>query len=243
LKNFTPFLLLTMAAGAGLLSATPADARDMALARLAAQDGLAYDYVGATDEVLLQGTNLTISIRPGERLIQVNGRNETVDAAPHFYKRDLYVSSETANRIAALAAAVPRQNSMRARASDGMTMRSVPVYGPASGPVSISATQVPGQPKLAVRGTAPAGSSLTLTLQESITKEVPDIVVSRQAVQAGPDGRFTAAMPIAPAFFGGALLKVIAVTASGETTSAPITLKRFNEDATIEADQLPKGVR
>jgi hypothetical protein len=86
-------------------AAAPAFAdRETALARVAADLGYDYSYLGPEDAVSLSLPGVTIVLRPGERLFDVNDRTEAMDgSAPRFSRDDLYVSDAMVRTLRAIA--------------------------------------------------------------------------------------------------------------------------------------------
>src|ERR1700680_2233758 len=134
-------------ASVAFAAVTPAaiEARgDVAISRVAAELGYAYAYLGPEDAVSLSRPGVTILVRPGERLFDVNDRTEAMDGAvPRFSRNDLYVSEQFVARLRAIAARY---------ATPTVSGRSVVIAAPAvprtpyvTGPISsLDVHQIPG---------------------------------------------------------------------------------------------------
>lgn len=85
--------------------------------------------------------------------------------------------------------------------------------------LTVGAHFLPGTDSLLVRGTAPAGSPVLLSVSATFDRDVPAVIVDRVYVVAAEDGRFSAILPYAPASEHLAVLSVQALT----TGIAPAT--------------------
>jgi hypothetical protein len=214
------------------------------LTQAAAQLGYSYAYLGPQDAVQLSRPGLIILIRPGEKLIDVNDRTEAMDTAPVFIKDDLYVPGSFVDRLRQLA------NKFPVTAAPPSTEASVVIVGPRSGQtvhggtISLSVRQLPGTQSLAVSGTAPPTAPITVTMKETFWSEVPDVVLNRDDVDTDSNGRFEAIVPVAPGYFRGGIITVVASSLPGVTTaSAKIVLRPPNANVDVPAEDIPKAIR
>ncbi len=236
-------------AAAGLLAAAfaqvaapaVANARSYALARVAAQLGYTYAYLGSDDAVTLTRPGLTVLVRPGERLFDVNDRSEVVDRgdAPKFSQNDVYVSPQFVRRLAALAS----------RAGGGARdagLSGPPLVQPAvgPGPIVLDVKPVPGSQLLRVTGHAPAGAPITLTLRATFALEVPETVLNRSGVSADDQGNFSTTVPLAPGYFNGAYVTLEATSLPGVTkASQRLLVPPPNAGLKIPADEDQRSIR
>jgi hypothetical protein len=217
---------------------------DVALSRVATELRYAYAYLGPEDAVSLSRPGVTILVRPGERLYDVNDRTEAMDgAAPHFYRNDLFVSPQFIARLRAIAALYP----------DGMgggsgvipaTYRSSSAT--VTGPISLlDVRQIPGTQKLDVSGKTPMPNMpITLTLIGTFSSQIPDTVLSRRQVFADSDGRFRANVPIGPGYMRGAYLTLVASSVPGvASASLRFEVKAPNGDISVPSEQPQRSIQ
>lgn len=218
--------------------------RSVPLTQVAAQLGYGYAYLGPEDAVQLQRPGLVILIRPGEKLIDVNDRTEAMDAAPVFIKDDLYVPDSFVERLRQLAIKFPTT------AAPPSTEGQVVIIGPQAGEtvhggtISLKVRQLPGSQSLAVSGTAPPTAPITVTMKETFWSEVPDVILNRDDVDTDSSGHFQAIVPVAPGYFRGGIITVVASSLPGVTTaSAKIVLRPPNAGVDVPAEDIPKSIR
>ncbi len=220
---------------------------DVALAHVAAELGFTYAYLGPEDAVSLSRPGVTILVRPGERLFDVNDRTEAMDGpAPRFERNDLYVSDSFVARLKAIAITYSGDTSGSGRAITIARSSALTVAQSGSGPISgLDVHQVPGQQVVSVSGKAPAPNlPILLTLVGTFSTEVPDAVLTRRQVTSDSDGRFYATVPIAPGYFRGAYLTMVASSVAGvASASLRFEMKAPNESASVPADQTPRSIR
>jgi hypothetical protein len=81
-----------------------------------------------------------------------------------------------------------------------------------------------------------------ITLEATFSRDMPDVVLTRETVLPDGSGNFTAIMPIAPGFFRGSVITVVATTPpSGPSTSARYMVGAPN--VTVPPDNLPHTVQ
>jgi len=235
-------------ATAAFAAVTPAaiQARtDVALSQVAAELGYTYSYLGPEDAVSLARPGVTILVRPGQRLFDVNDRTEAMDgAAPRFSRNDLYVSEQFVARLRAIAARYGTQ----APSGRSVVIASpiVPRLPAVTGSIStLDVRQIPGTQEIAVSGKAPAPNlPITLTLVGTFSSEVPDTVLSRRQVFTDADGRFYANVLVAPGFFRGAYLTLVASSVPGvASASLRFEVKAPNGAVSVPAEQTPRSIQ
>ena len=220
-------------------------ANETALTKVASDLGFAYSYLGPEDAAALTRPGVTVVIRPGERLFDVNDRTEAMNGpAPRFSYDDIYVSDALIARLRRLAGRYPA-NASAARSS-GANQPS-PLAAPASVTGAISnlvVAQLPGRQVLGVGGSAPANAPITLTLVGTFSTELPDVVLNRQVVAADTNGTFAAELPIASGYYRGGILTVVASSVPGVTSArTQVAAKAPNAGLSIPADQEPKSIK
>jgi hypothetical protein len=241
------FSIGVLAVGVAIM--TPASftlaAQDTALMQVATDLGYSYNYLGPEDAAALTRPGVTIVIRPGERLFDVNDRTEAMDGpAPRFALNDIYVSQSLIARLRQIAIKYPA-----ATASDRAIVVTNPVTPPRTASVrgaitNLTVSQIAGQQALAVGGKAPANLPVTLTLIGTFSSELPDVVLSRNLVTADTNGTFNSAIPIASGYYRGAILTLVASSYSGITSAkSSIQAKAPNADVSVPADASPRSIR
>ncbi len=237
------------ATGAALVAAIFATApaaiagHETPLSKAAAELGFQYSYLGPEDAVALTKPGVTIVIRPGELLFDVNDRTEAMDGSPpRFSHDDIYISDSLLSRL--------RQLAVRYGVAPGSGVISI-TSGQGNGPAPISGAitglsvvQVPGKQEISVGGKAPGNAPITLTLIGTFSIEVPDVVLSRHEVLADIDGTFKTAFSVAPGYYRGGILTLVASSVEGVSPAkAQIVMKAPNGNVSIPADQEPRSMR
>jgi hypothetical protein len=218
---------------------------DIALSRVAAELGFTYAYLGPEDAVALSRPGVTILVRPGELLFDVNDRTEAMSGAPpHFYQSDVYVSPQFVARLRAIAARYP----VVILGSGGTVIGRTPVadtHQITGSIVELTVKQLTGTQQVDVSGKAPARNlPITITLIGTFSSEIPDTVLSRRQVYADEDGRFRTTIPIAPGYMRGALLTLVASSVPGvATASLRFEVKAPNGDVSVPAEQTPHSLQ
>ena len=229
--------------------ATPASfaiaAQDTALMKVAADLGYAYSYLGPEDAAALTRPGVTIVIRPGERLFDVNDRTEAMNGpAPRFALNDIYVSSALVARLRQIANQFP---SIPAAERAGAATQPVTAQVPQSARGAITGlvvSQVAGQQEITVGGRAPANLPITLTLVGTFSNELPDVVLSRHIVTADTKGTFKSDISIASGYYRGGILTLVASSVPGITSAkSQFEAKAPNAAVSVPADQTPKSIR
>jgi hypothetical protein len=231
-------------------SAVAVEARDFSLTRVAADLGFHYSYLGPEDAVSLSRPGLTILVRPGEQLFDVNDQTEALDGTPPYFRHgDLIVSSEFVSRLRRLTAHLSQTGERPVivvthrrpwEAAEGGAPSSQ-VTGAITG---LEVRQLPGSQILAVSGKAPGKLPITLTLVGTFAQEIPDVVLSRTSLTSDASGNFLTNVSIAPGFYRGAILTVVASSVSGITDArAQVVAKAPNGSLPIPADEVKPSDR
>jgi hypothetical protein len=241
--------LKRLATGAAILAALLAVAppamagHETPLAKVAADLGFQYSYLGPEDAVALTKAGVTVVIRPGESLFDVNDRTESIDGSPpRFSHSDIYISDALLRRLRQISA---HYGSLAADREITVTTAAPSGYGAISGAISgLTLVQVPGSQEVSVGGKAPANAPVTLTLIETISLEVPDVVLSRHEVLADVDGTFKTDISIAPGYYRGGILTLVASSVAGVSPAkAHLVMKAPNGTVSIPNDQVPRSIR
>jgi len=241
--------LKRLATGAAILAAISAAApaaiagHETPLAKAAADLGFQYSYLGPEDAVSLTKNGVTIVIRPGEQLFDVNDRTEAMDGSPpRFSHSDVYISDGLLRRLGQISAhysslAGDRQITVTAAAPSG--------YGAITGAITgLTVVQAPGKQEVSVGGKAPANAPITLTLIETLSAEVPDVVLSRHVLLADVDGTFKTDLSIAPGYYRGGILTLVASSVEGVSPAkAHLVMKAPNGSVSVPNDQDPRSIR
>ncbi len=220
-------------------------ANETALTKAAADLGFAYSYLGPEDAAALTRPGVTIVIRPGERLFDVNDRTEAMDGpAPRFAYNDIYVSDSLVARLRQLAARYP-SNVGTERAIVVSNAAPLAATSNLTGAISnLQVAQIVGQQMVSVGGRAPANAPITLTLVGTFSTELPDVVLNRQTVTADRRGTFQADLPIASGYYRGGILTVVASSIPGITSArTQLAAKAPNAGTSIPADSEPKSIK
>lgn len=238
MKSLVPIAILAIASVA-TTAPVVAQGKDVALRHIAEQLGYDYAYLGPQDAVALTRPGVTVLLRPGETTFDVNDRTETTSQAPRFYHDDLYVSGDLANKLGWIARRYPR--TQRPPIADS-SLDADTAMGLFQGAISLDVRQQPGAEALAISGRAPAAAPITVTVMGTVSKDVPDVVVTRQRLVADASGRFQAVVPIAPDYFRGSILTLVASSVPGVASArAQVTVGPPNGSASVPAEQLPRS--
>jgi hypothetical protein len=243
-KSFAFSATLAAAAFAAASNSAIAAGDDVSLSQAASSLGYTYSYLGPEDAVQLGRPGVTILVRPGERLFDVNDRTEAMGGpAPKFKENDLYVSEQFVGRLRAIAARYAPNPATQIE-----VIRRPADYSDAapSGPITAFAVhQLPGTEHVEVTGKAPGPNvPITITLVGTYSSEVPDCVLTRRQVFSGPDGRFTANVSVTPGNIRGAYLTMVASSVPGvASASIRFEMKAPNAGLTVPFEQEPRSIR
>lgn len=210
----------------------------VSLTTVASRNGYTLHWLLPERSVSLARPGLAIVVRPGALMYEVNDHVEFTDTPPQYRGGELYVSSSLAARLGRLA-------TIAARAEQPASVgRLAPSEAAASGAITMDVRQQPGSEAISVSGHAPSQAPVTVTLLATISADIPTVVVSRQNVQPDANGNFQAVVTVAPDYFRGSFLRVLATSVTGVTpASAQITVGPPNAGVTVPAEQTPQPVR
>ena len=215
---------------------------DLPLSRVAAQSGYAWSWLGAERSVEISKPGMLIVIRPGQSLFEVNDRIETTAVAPRYAHNDLYITQSFANRIAQLARQAD-QNSVAMNQSADPVRNVVAQASAISGAIQMEVHQLPGSEALLVTGNAPPNAPVTITLYATFATDLPTVVVSRHDAHPDASGRFSTIVPIAPAYFRGVFLDVLASSLPGvKAATAQYVVGSPNGNVNIPATTFSNSV-
>ncbi len=218
---------------------------EVALSRVAAQLGYSYAYLGPEDAVALTRPGVTVLIRPGERLFDVNDRTEsTGGSAPRFYEHDVYVSPQMIARLRAIATQYPRPTTTDRLGVIVDTNATYPI-GVTGAIGELVVRSLPGTFQVDVSGKGPAKNlPITLTLIGTFSSEIPDTVLNRRQVFTDADSRFRTTVSIAPGYLRGAYLTLVASSVPGvASASLRFEVKAPNGDISVPAEQPQKSIQ
>jgi hypothetical protein len=240
--TFFPLLLATPHASA-------AGSQEVPLASVARSAHLDYAWLGAARALQLSGPGIVFVIRPGDYVYDVNDRVEVTAVLPRYVSNDIYVSKKLADHIISLArqAQVAEQQSearlANAAAAAANQARTDVIVGEAQGAIVLQATQLNGAEALLITGQAPPTLPVMITLLATLSPEIPNVLLSRQTLTAGPDGKFQGIVPISPDYMRDTFVHVLATSLPGVTSAnTELLLHEPNPDAHVPAGQIPGGI-
>ena len=162
------------------------------LATVAAEDGFTYQWMPAEAGAVLSRPGVSVVIRTGCLFYEVNNATPIADSAPRFDGRDIIISQKLAEHLRLIAAKYAisankdRVVSLPNSAPVGAAPKAV------EGPLTLQARLIPGREAVALRGTAPAGAPLSITLRGELSTDLPVAVLSRKDITTATDGTFSA---------------------------------------------------
>lgn len=113
---------------------------------------------------------------------------------------------------------------------------------PAVTGITLTATRAVGSEAVRIAGKAPAAQPLEASLYATFSRDLPTVLLSRRSVSTDADGRYDAALAIAPAFFRNAIVTVVVRTLpAGPGARAAVTIAAPNTPA--PPDDIPASVR
>lgn len=113
---------------------------------------------------------------------------------------------------------------------------------PALRDISLTVVRVVGSEALLVNGESGLARPVEAALYATYSRDIPTVLLSRRILRVAADGTFTATLPVAPAFFRGAILTVVVRSMpGGRAASASIAVAAPNGEA--PPDTLPPSVR
>ena len=108
--------------------------------------------------------------------------------------------------------------------------------------ITLIATRAVGSEAVHITGTAPAARPLEAALYARFSQDIPTVLLSRRTVSTDAAGRYDATLPIAPAFFRGAIV-IVSVRAVSDGAGATATTKLVAPNPPAPPDDTPSSVR
>lgn len=215
------------------------------LASVARAAHLQYAWLAATRAVQLSGLGLVLVIRPGDNLYEVDDRVETTSVTPRYISNDIYISQKLATHIIQLA----RQAQMLAREQEAQAASEVREEQQQAstvqlrGTIVLNVTPLKGAEAVLISGTAPPEAPVLITLLGLLSPDVPNVVLSRHTLTAGPDGKFQAIVPIAPDYMRDSFINVLATSSPGVVSAnAQFLVQEPNAGLNVPAEAWPGGI-
>jgi hypothetical protein len=226
-------------------SAGSAAEQEVPLATVARVAHLQYTWLAATRAVQLSGPGLVLVVRPGDNVYEVDDRVEITAVTPRYTSNDIYVSTKLATHITQLARQaydlVSAQEAQAARAvSEEQQQLGAAVL---RGTIVLNVTPLQGAEALLVTGGAPPSAPVRITLLATLSSELPNVLLSRHDLTAGPDGKFQAIVPIAPDYMRDSLIHVLATSSPGViSASTQLLVHAPNAGIAVPTDAFPGGI-
>jgi hypothetical protein len=220
-------------------------AQSVPLATVARAAHLQYTWLSASRAVQLSGPGIVLVIRPGDDLYEVDDRVEVTAVTPRYISNDIYVSRKLADHINQLAWQAQRLASIQeAQAASVMNGMLQQVNAPElHGTIVLNVTQLQGAEALLVTGNAPPSAPVRITLLATLSSDVPNVLLSRHDLTAGPDGKFQAIVPIAPDYLRDSFIHVLATSLPGViSASSQLLIHPANAGITVPVEAYPGGI-
>lgn len=243
-----PYRQVVLLALCSLLSAPCAEAATVQvvpLATVARVAHLEYTWLAATRAVQLSGPGIVLVVRPGDNLYEVDDRVEVTAVTPRYISNDIYVSTTLATHITQLA----RQAEMLVSAQEAQAASRMseeqqqPGAAELHGTIVLNASPLQGAEAVLVTGSAPPSAPVRITLLATLSSELPNVLLSRHDLTAGPDGKFQAIVPIAPDYMRDSFIHVLATSLPGViSASAQLLVHEPNAGVTVPTDAFPGGI-
>jgi len=224
--------------------ASASQSQEVPLSSVARSAHLSYQWLGASRVLELSGPGIVLVFRPGDNLYEIDDRVESTATAPRYAaNNELYVSSVLAAHIIQLAHSAQQRLADAQRAQSAAEQANVASMLQLRGAISLNVEQLKGAEAVLITGEAPPTAPVLITLLGLISSELPNVLLSRHDLQADPDGRFEAILPIGPDYVRGSYLRVLATSAPGVTSaSAQILINPANTGLTVPFEQIPGGI-
>jgi hypothetical protein len=112
----------------------------------------------------------------------------------------------------------------------------------APGGVTVTAARVVGAEAVTITGSGPAAQPLEAALYATFSRDLPDVLLSRRTVPTDARGRYSTTVPVASAFFRGAIVTVV-VRSLPAGPSARTTFPVGAPNVSAPPDDIPASVR
>ncbi len=223
-----------IALGIVTLGLTAAAAERMySLRAVALQSGFSYSWLAAEQAAAIERPGVVIVIRPGNAQYEINDGSEFASTIPQSEGSDLLVPLSIVRRIRLLAG---NEGASAAARAASFSIRAAPV----SGSLSVTASQVEGHEALFVSGSGPESAPVTLTMLATVSRDIPDVILSRRDLITDRAGKFSVTIPIAPNFMRGTILTVRATSIDSVVpTEVHLLVSPPNPHVTVPAEKFP----
>lgn len=245
MRPFSQVVLFVLFSLTSTLSAGAAIDQGVPLSRVARTAHLDYEWLAATRAVQLSGPGLVVVIRPGDVLYEVNDRVELTALAPRYVSNDIYVSRALATHLTQLARQAWQfvNAQAEAAANEAARERREVIVGELHGAIVLNVTPLKGAEALLVTGQAPPSAPVMITLLATLSSDIPNVLLSRHTLTAGPDGQFQAIVPIASDYMRDTFIHVLATSSPGVTSaSAQLLVQAPNAGLRVPAEIQPGGI-
>jgi hypothetical protein len=249
MRPFIQVVLLVLCSSLTTLPAGAATGQAVPLASVARTAHLDYEWLSVMRAVQLSGPGIVLIVRPGDNLYEVNGRVEVAADTPRYASNDIYISRALANHIINLARQAQEQASTRAAEAaqlanrEATQERNEAIVGEMHGSIVLNVTPLKGAEALLITGQAPPSAPVLITLVATLSSQLPNVLLSRNQLTAGPDGRFQAIVPIASDYMRDTFIHVLATSTPGViSASAQLLVQEPNEGVKVPAEAFPGGI-
>lgn len=243
MRPFQSVVLFVLFGLSSTLIAGAVSSSEVPLALVAKEANLQYEWLPATRAVQLSGPGIVLVIRPGDNLYEINDRVEVTTDPPRYVSHDIYVSQALANYITHLARQEQMTVESQEAASESRDVRNAAIMAETRGTITLSVAPLEGAEALLVTGQAPPSAPVRLTLLATLSSELPNVLLSRHDLTAGPDGRFQAIVPIAADYMRDTFIHVLATSAPGVTSaSAQLLVQAPNQGLKVPVESWPGGI-
>ena len=185
---------------------------------------LEYAWLAATRAVQLSGPGIVLVVRPGDNLYEVDDRVEVTAVTPRYISNDIYVSQEACHTHHPTSTASARTRLLRRkheqRAEVNAEQQQSLARRNCAARSSSTSLQLKGAEAVLVTGDAPPTAPVRITLLATLSSDLPNVLLSRHDLTAGPDGKFQAIVPIAPDYMRDSFIHVLATSSPGVTSAS-----------------------
>lgn len=213
------------------VSAAAADGM-LSLRSVALQSGYSYSWLGAEQAAAIERPGVVIVIRAGNPFYEINDGSGFANPAPQSAGTDVLIAPALAQRIRLLA------RDQTSHATSQVAALAVGQYR--SGSLSMSVAHIEGTESLAILGNGPASVPVTLTVFASLSRDIPEVVLSRYDCATDAQGIFSATVSLAPNFMRDSIVTVRATSLdSVNPTQAQVLVGPPSPHITVPAEIVP----
>jgi Copper amine oxidase N-terminal domain len=244
MRPYRQVALLMLCTLVSTVYAGAASDQGVPLATVAREAHLEYSWLSATRAVQLSGPGIVLVVRPGDNLYEVDDRVEVTAVTPRYISNDIYVSQKLATHIIQLARQAQQLvGAQEARVAAEVNAEQQQPSVELRGTIVLNVIQLKGAEALLVTGDAPPSAPVMITLLATLSSDLPNVLLSRHDLTAGPDGKFQAIVPIAPDYMRDSFIHVLATSVPGVTSaSAQLLVHAPNPGANVPVDYFPGGI-